>query len=267
MRRSTRDITGRITDVIVILALVTALGIGLLVIAQARKHQAKAEAALHQLETTLSGSRSAALELIQDPVQLQSFQGNLATLDAELQALERITRPVLPLTPYLGWIPGIGPDIRAAPQLLELALDSSAALRTLGDSLLPLAQQVAQAGTGLGQFGPEIVAELTRAQPQIDQASSTLERAAAARRSLDADSLSPSLQRLLEKFDRYWPLLKTGTQALTLAPDLLGADDKSKAHETILSKGGNLSYPTVIVDDKIVIAGFRKAKLKEELGV
>ena len=49
--------------------------------------------------------------------------------------------------------------------------------------------------------------------------------------------------------------------------DLLGADDKSKAHEAILSKGGNLSYPTVIVDDKMVITGFRKDQLKEALGV
>jgi hypothetical protein len=34
-----------------------------------------------------------------------------------------------------------------------------------------------------------------------------------------------------------------------------------------LEKGGNLGYPTVIVDDKTVITGFRKDKLKEALGV
>ena len=49
--------------------------------------------------------------------------------------------------------------------------------------------------------------------------------------------------------------------------DLLDADDKNKVHETILSKGGNLSYPTIIIDDKTVISGFRKDKLKEVLGV
>jgi glutaredoxin-like protein NrdH len=49
--------------------------------------------------------------------------------------------------------------------------------------------------------------------------------------------------------------------------DLLDADDKSKVHETILSKGGSLSYPTIIVDEKTVITGFRKDKLKEVLGV
>jgi glutaredoxin-like protein NrdH len=47
--------------------------------------------------------------------------------------------------------------------------------------------------------------------------------------------------------------------------DLLDDKDKSKVHETILSKGGELAYPTTIVDDKTVINGFRKDKLKEVL--
>ncbi len=49
--------------------------------------------------------------------------------------------------------------------------------------------------------------------------------------------------------------------------DLLEPDDKGKAHEAILSKGGTLSYPTTIIDDKTLIAGFRKDLLKEALGV
>ncbi len=49
--------------------------------------------------------------------------------------------------------------------------------------------------------------------------------------------------------------------------DLLDDEEKTKAHETITSKGGMLSYPTIIVDDKVVITGFRKDKLKEVLGV
>ncbi|MCL5878071.1 MAG: glutaredoxin family protein [Candidatus Bathyarchaeota archaeon] len=49
--------------------------------------------------------------------------------------------------------------------------------------------------------------------------------------------------------------------------DLLDETDKSKVHETILSKGGALSYPTTIVDDKKVITGFRKDQLKEALGI
>ena len=47
--------------------------------------------------------------------------------------------------------------------------------------------------------------------------------------------------------------------------DLLDANDKQKIHEIIQDKSGSLSYPTTIIDDKVVINGFRKDKLKEAL--
>jgi glutaredoxin-like protein NrdH len=47
--------------------------------------------------------------------------------------------------------------------------------------------------------------------------------------------------------------------------DLLDDKERSQVHEIIRSKGGELAYPTTIVDDKTVINGFRKDKLKEVL--
>jgi glutaredoxin-like protein NrdH len=52
-----------------------------------------------------------------------------------------------------------------------------------------------------------------------------------------------------------------------LEVDLLDESDKGKVHQTILEKGGTLSYPTTIIDDKTVITGYRKDQLKEALGV
>ena len=49
--------------------------------------------------------------------------------------------------------------------------------------------------------------------------------------------------------------------------DLCNEKDKQKIHEIIQSKGSILSYPTTIVDDKVVITGFRKDKLKEALEI
>jgi glutaredoxin-like protein NrdH len=49
--------------------------------------------------------------------------------------------------------------------------------------------------------------------------------------------------------------------------DMCEEDDKQKIREQIQNKGGSLSYPTTIVDDNIVITGFRKDKLKEALGI
>jgi glutaredoxin len=49
--------------------------------------------------------------------------------------------------------------------------------------------------------------------------------------------------------------------------DLCDEKDKVKIRQHIQRKGGNLSYPTIIVDDEILITGFRKDKLKEALGI
>jgi glutaredoxin-like protein NrdH len=49
--------------------------------------------------------------------------------------------------------------------------------------------------------------------------------------------------------------------------DLCGEKDKVKIRQHIQSKGGNLSYPTIIIDDNILITGFRKDKLMEALGI
>ena len=49
--------------------------------------------------------------------------------------------------------------------------------------------------------------------------------------------------------------------------DLCNDKDKEKARKEILNKGGSLSYPTIIIDDKILITGFRKDKLKETLEI
>ena len=49
--------------------------------------------------------------------------------------------------------------------------------------------------------------------------------------------------------------------------DLCEEEDKQKIREHIQSKGGPLSYPTVIVDDNLLITGFRKDKLTEVLGL
>ncbi|MEM2911751.1 MAG: glutaredoxin family protein [Candidatus Bathyarchaeia archaeon] len=49
--------------------------------------------------------------------------------------------------------------------------------------------------------------------------------------------------------------------------DLCSAEDKEKIKKEILSRGGSLSYPIIIIDEKILITGFRKDKLKEALEI
>ena len=49
--------------------------------------------------------------------------------------------------------------------------------------------------------------------------------------------------------------------------DLCEEEDKDKIRQDILDKGGSLSYPTIIIDNKKVITGFRKDKLTEALEI
>lgn len=49
--------------------------------------------------------------------------------------------------------------------------------------------------------------------------------------------------------------------------DLCEEKDKEKIRQHIISKGGNLSYPTIIIDDDKLITGFRKDQLKEFLEI
>ena len=47
--------------------------------------------------------------------------------------------------------------------------------------------------------------------------------------------------------------------------DLCSTDDKSSIRKDILSRGGVLAYPTVIIDDKMLLTGPSPDKLREVL--
>ena len=49
--------------------------------------------------------------------------------------------------------------------------------------------------------------------------------------------------------------------------DLCAKGDQERIRDDILSRGGHLSYPTIIVDDKFLITGFKEDKLREALGI
>jgi glutaredoxin len=44
-------------------------------------------------------------------------------------------------------------------------------------------------------------------------------------------------------------------------------EDLDKVKQDILSKGGSLSYPVIVINDKTLINGFRKDLIKEHLQI
>ena len=49
--------------------------------------------------------------------------------------------------------------------------------------------------------------------------------------------------------------------------DQCNVEDRSKIKKAILARGGQLVYPTIIIDDKILINNFRIVKIRDALGI
>ena len=49
--------------------------------------------------------------------------------------------------------------------------------------------------------------------------------------------------------------------------DLCGREDREEIRKDILSRGGRLSYPTIIIDNKSLITGFQEDKIREALEI
>lgn len=49
--------------------------------------------------------------------------------------------------------------------------------------------------------------------------------------------------------------------------DLSSDEDYEKVRKDILRRGGRFSFPTVIIDDEILITGFKEDKIRESLEI
>jgi len=49
--------------------------------------------------------------------------------------------------------------------------------------------------------------------------------------------------------------------------DLCNEEDREKINKDILKRGGRLSYPALVIDNKTLINGFRKDEIKEILEI
>ncbi len=49
--------------------------------------------------------------------------------------------------------------------------------------------------------------------------------------------------------------------------DLCSKEEREKIRSDILSRGGRLTYPTIIVDDTILITSFQEDKIREALEI
>jgi hypothetical protein len=153
-------------------------------------------------------------------IDLNVVQPRLASLHDNLAALRSHAEPLLALTPALGWLPNIGGDVQAAPALLDMALEFTDLGNRVTATLAPFWPPSED-----GRLSLPVVARLSQVlQPSVEVYRQQIERAQAARERIDSTRLSPRLQSLLARYDEAYPLADTGLTLLSVAPQLLGAD-------------------------------------------
>lgn len=144
---------------------------------------------------------------------VQSAQARVGLIQAEAGGL-------LPVGRALGWLPGIGGDLRAAPELLTVAEGLTEAGSVLCEAAGPALTAWAERGA---LPKPEQVPELlTQLMPALPPATTAVARAETAWAQVDAATLSPRLARKAALLEQGLPLLSAGLHLALAAPDLVG---------------------------------------------
>lgn len=176
---------------------------------------------LCDLQTRVSPSLAGVT--VPQPTQLASIEASLEDLSTALAGVRRHGAPILWLCPHLKWLPRYGPDIAAAPLLVDLAEDLTAAGELLLDGLAPALESTPPHDDAIDRLATALPA-LTQAQPQLSAAQARLAQAEAVWTQLATQSLSPRVARPLERVGSYLPTLRATVQMAIGLPSLLGAD-------------------------------------------
>lgn len=157
-----------------------------------------------------------------DPAQademVQTVRQNVVTLREE-------TAVFIPLTPYLGWLPKVGPLAVAAPQLMEMA-DAGTETAVLAYEGLKPALVLIQDQSNSDSPLPQLVNVLADARPNLALAQQSFERVVTARYQIPNEAQFPQrIQAVFQLFDEWLPLAQDGLVMVQVLPDILGHED------------------------------------------
>lgn len=144
---------------------------------------------------------------------------------SDVMALRRDGQVFAELAPLFGWLPRIGGDLRAAPDLLDVADGLTEAGTLMCDSLEPALAALGDAPESGSPTAEEMLDLLVEQQPTFRQVLTATEEAQAAWDRIDQDRLSDWLSGKVAPLNEGLPLLRTGLKVALVAPDLLGVDE------------------------------------------
>ena len=153
---------------------------------------------------------------------LAEVRGHFAELETDLSTVRSQARPFLPATRLLGWLPQIGDEAVAAPDLLDMGIAAATAGRAGMDGAQLVLDAYRQPGEGSAL--KRVAPVLAEAAPYWQEADAALQELSEARTRLDLSTLDPRLTAQIERLDRYLPLLRGGMAFARSAPALLGVN-------------------------------------------
>lgn len=166
-----------------------------------RRHLAQAEALLRSPETA-------------NPETACALVGSLRQ---DLETVRRKAGMLVSLAPALGWLPGVGGDLRATPHLLAMADGLTEAGTVACDLLGP-------ALAGGERSVEDLVRRINGQQANLERARQAVIRAEEAWGRVDPSRLSPRTARRVAPVGRMLPALRAGLDVAAALPDLVGAN-------------------------------------------
>lgn len=143
-------------------------------------------------------------------------RGDIVTLRNEVAFL-------MPLMPYLGWLPRVGPLAVASPELLEMADAGSEAAAYAFRGLKPALVLLQDDGGAAASRIPALLDVIATAEVDLAQASRAMDRAVAARAAVEnVDALPWRVRTLLQQADEWLPVGQDGLKMALVLPEMLG---------------------------------------------
>jgi hypothetical protein len=146
-------------------------------------------------------------------------------LQGDVGALDRRAGGLIRFAPRLGWLPGVGGDLRAAPHFVSVAQGLAEAGAIVCDALDPALAALEGEGEGADDLSLEHVARLLdEGRPELGRAHAAVEGAQTAWAQVEVETLSPWLAERVAMLDQGLPLLRAGLDVAGSAPYLLGVE-------------------------------------------
>jgi hypothetical protein len=137
--------------------------------------------------------------ILNDPTSLQvsdfdEASQNFSKANQEFEAAKNELRYVTPVLPYLGWVPTYGPDLAAAPHMLNMATLVTAAAGSASNGIKSMANEAVK--------GSPLKTVIVAGASQLDAARNELNKAQTERDQIDITKIyTPQLRDALTQYD------------------------------------------------------------------